>query len=428
MNVRRLIKLFNEGGLLKLFSLGFIIFGFGKVFQILLFVLIARYLSQADFGKFSLALSLSFIVSIFIVLAIPSAGMRLVATFDGRKNWPVLKGYLKFATSWILLISICSSLILLILHLLITEGNLKDIFLLLASLLPLIAIGVSRAGLMRGFNSMVGALLPTEIIVPLLAMAFIIILNSDNLMAVAMCYILALILAEIFGGLLLMRRLPEGLSDIKARYEIREWLSISLPIQASSIARIVLQRSDLIFVGMFAGLEASAIYAVGQRLAQAVQVIGRVSNNAVSPLLAREYHSDNPKSVLVLVRKSCIINIFIAVPVVIFLSLAAPYAVKLFGPNYSASAPILIALCIGQLSNAVFNPVNQALNMTDLERVQLSIVALTSLLALIILPLSAIYFGAFGTAIATASLFCFLNLTSYFVGFRLLCARIESMH
>lgn len=426
MNVRKLIKLFNEGGLLKLFSLGFIIFGFGKVFQILLFILVARYLSQADFGKFSLAISMSHILSIFIVLAIPSAGMRLVATFEGRKNWPILKGYLKFAISWVLLISICSSLILLVAHLLITQNNLKDICLLLSTILPLIAIGVSRAGLMRGFNSMVGALLPTEIFVPLLAMAFIVILNSDNLIIVAMCYVFGLILAEVFGGFLLMRRLPDSLSDVKAQYEIRDWLSISLPIQASSIARIVLQRSDLIFVGMFAGLEASAIYAVGQRLAQAVQVIGRVSNNAVSPLLAREYHSENPNNVLVLVKKSCLINIIIAVPTVIFLSIASPYIVKLFGPNYAASGPILIILCIGQLSNAVFNPVNQALNMTDLEKVQLSIVAVTSVLALIILPVSAIYFGALGTAIATASLFCFLNLTSYLVGFKLLKTRIEA--
>lgn len=127
-----------------------------------------------------------------------------------------------------------------------------------------------------------------------------------------------------------------------------------------------------------------------------------------------------------LIKKACALNIIIAIPLVLILSLVAPYAVQLFGPNYGAAAPIVIILCMGQLSNAVFSPVTQALNMTELERVQLSIVSITAILALILLPLTAMEFGALGTAIATASLFCFLNLTSYFIGYKILKERIEA--
>lgn len=426
MIILKLIKRLSKGVLFKLFGLGFLIFGFGKLFQIALFALMARYLSKADFGAFSLVVSVAQISAVLIVIAIPNAGMRLVSTFDGRKDWPLLKGYLKFAISWVVLITLILSLLLLLAHLILVEKNHKEFALLLAAILPMIALGISRAGLMRGFNSMAGALLPREIITPLFAMGLIILVNSDDLIIVAMCYVISLAIAEVIGGVLLRRRIPSELSGAVPKYEIREWLSISLPIQASSIARIVLQRSDLIFVGMFAGLEAAAIYAVGHRLAQAVQVVGRVSNNAVSPLLARQYHSKDPKGVLMLIKKACALNIIIAIPLVLILSLVAPYAVQLFGPNYGAAAPIVIILCMGQLSNAVFSPVTQALNMTELERVQLSIVSITAILALILLPLTAMEFGALGTAIATASLFCFLNLTSYFIGYKILKERIEA--
>lgn len=413
-----------DSRLIRLFGLGFIIFGLGKILQISFFILAARRLSQADFGLFSLVISVSQISAVCLAIGIPNAGMRLVSTFEGRKHWPLLKGYIKFAFLWCAALALIIAALVLSSRAFLTQNKHITFATLLALTLPAVLWGISRAGIMRGFNSMVGALVPREIVVPVITMALILISGSDNVLTVGLFYVGALCAAEAGGLLALRRRIPKVLSSTTPEFAIRDWLSVSLPIQASSIARIILQRSDLIFVGAFAGLKEVAIYAIAQRLAQAVQIVSRVSNNAISPILARSYHSEDPQKVLKVIRSAMIITATCCIAIAAVLILAAPYVINIFGDNYAGAVPILIILALGQLTNAIFSPILQALNMTDLERVQLSIVAITAVAALIFLPIAASQYGALGAAIVTALSLLFLNLASYVIGYPKLKQRI----
>lgn len=418
--IRRLKSLWEQAPrpLVKLFGLGMLIFGFGKLVQIALQIVLARSLSAEGFGLLNIALNLSQILAIVLALGVPSAGMRWVAVLAGREDWGQLRGYLLFVLRYLGTVSTVVIFGSVAFALVQTDSERRTFGLIMAIVLPATTIGIARAGLLRGFHVMGGALTPREIIAPLLAILLIPLFARGDVLIAGTLYGLAFLLAELVGFVWLKRHIPGALDDVAPVFRVREWLRVSLPIQAASLARMVLQRADILYVGALLGLEEAAVYAVAHRLAQSLSMIGRIASQSVSPMLARAYHAEQPGRVLILTLQAIVLTLVFVVPVFALLVVGAPYLVGLFGDTYQGAVPVLIILAVGQMSNAVFGPAAQALMMTEFERLQLGLVVACGSLALVLQPIMTAQAGLIGAAATAAGLLLLLNLSSYVIGFR----------
>lgn len=426
MNWRNRLSSSGVRLILRLFASSLAIFGLGKLAQIGLNIFLARTLGDGGFGQIAFAVNLCQILALLVTLGIPSAGMRLVASLAGKRDWAELRGYLRFV-AMVLLGGTIIAIGVIATYAAWTEAGTEanTVAWLLAFILPPTLIGLARGAILRGFHNMAGALLPREVIAPLLALAALVSVGQVDVLRAGVLYSCAYIAAEVAGVFWLWQCMPSEIFGATARYRARQWLSISIPIQLQGLARVVLSRADIVFVGVLLGFEAAGVYAVAHRVAQALSVVGRASNNAVSPLIARAYHAEDPKVVLVHTRRAVWITSGISLPLFGVLVLTAPAIVSLFGAGYEQAAMLLVILSTGQLTNAIFNPINQALMMTEFERFQLGLVTTVTIIGIIGYAPVTFLGGVTGVAVWTALLLISVNLISYKVGYSRLKQRIH---
>jgi O-antigen/teichoic acid export membrane protein len=422
--LRRLSRDPNMRSVSKIFGSTLIVFGVGKVVQIAVNAVLARQLTAADFGRISFAFNLCQVLGLVLTFGVSGAGTRFVAVFEGKRDWPKLAGYLNY--SLISTLAGCALAIAGAVGFALFEGksNLAAIGWLVALLLPPTIFGFARASVLRGFHSIVGALAPSELFGPFIAIVLFAVIATPNVILAGALYGAAYAAAEVYGMQRLWVRLPPEIWRIRPLYDIKEWRRVSFPIQVQSITRVLLLRADVVFIGLFMGFRDAGIYAVAQRLAQALSVVGRMSNNAVSPQMAAAFHADRPRDVLRLARHAVFLSAALGVPMFVGLAVATPWLVGMFGHQYYQAAGLLLILAFGQFTNAVTNPINQALLMTAFEREQLKFVTIATIVGALGYPLIIIYGGLWWTAIWTAGVVSSLNLASYLLGYRKLSALI----
>lgn len=414
--------------LLKLFSASFFVIVVGKFALISLNALMARSLGASDYGVITIVINLCQILVLVFTLGIPTAGVRFVAVFNGQREWGKLAGYFNLSALAVFVgIAITLMIVSLCQIILVDKGRYVLTGWLVALILPPTIVGMVRGPLLRGFNNVWGSLMPREVVAPILAIAYLLVTSGVSALDMAVAYSIAYLAAEVLGLYLLWRRVPMQVFSAKPEYDLRQWLSISIPILVQGIARVILQRSDLLFVGAMLGLEAAGIYAVAHRLAMALVVVGRASSTAVSPLLAKAYHSENPKLIMAHLGYAMLVTVGIGVPVFIVLAIFSSWIVDVvFGSGYEESALLLVILAVGQLINALLNPINQALLMTEFEKVQLKLILVTTVVGLLGYPLVTHFGGIIGVACWTSFLLVAVNFLSYIIGFSKLRDKLSS--
>jgi len=136
----------------------------------------------------------------------------------------------------------------------------------------------------------------------------------------------------------------------------------------------------------------------------------------LSPRLALAYNV-SPAQVESEVRVALGFSALVGVPIFAIMALGAPYFLSLFGAGYESAALILVVLSLGQVTNALMAPVNQALLMTSFERFQMALTIIVFALTLIgflaFIPL----YGLLGAASVTTASLIGLNLAAYKFGY-----------
>lgn len=403
--------------LISLFASTLLILGLGRICQLGLNILLARRLGVADYGQIAFVINLCQILGLVFSLGVPIAAMRFVAGLAGRKDWTGLRGYLSFAVISVVGGSVIAAGAAAIYAVWIAPKGGVMVAWLLVLILPPTVVGLARAAVLRGFHNVFGALFPREILAPLLAMAMVGMASQLSAQQGGVFYSTAYLAAEAVGLYMLWRCIPKETFAEPPSFRVREWLSVSIPIQIQALTRTLLLRADVLFVGLVLGFEAAGSYAVAQRVAQSLSILGRTSTNAISPLIAEAYHAADPKTVLSHTKRAFWLTLALGFPIFLLFAVAAPLIVGLFGEAYGRAASLLVILSVGHLTNSVFKPINQALLMTSFERFQLGLVTGTTLIGLVGYGPIAYYFGLTGVAVCTTLLLVSLNLASYGIGY-----------
>lgn len=418
---------------LKLTSLAL---GFGTT------VLLVRLLSKSDFGTYSMLISASLILGVFVQFGMPTLATRELARLSDQRAHADIRSFKRFSLQLILALSVLLAVITATVFWLdLTAYDLGGLIVVLMLAMVLLNSLIKLfCGQIRGHSWVISSQLPELIIRPA---AFFLLLLAASFFVISLESTLWIYCAAAATGLLFslfcLQRIgsqqePAAAPSLKPASQAAStstpaatdrsatvWIKSGVPLMLAGGVVIINQNLDTLLLGTLATTEDVAQYRVCARLT-ALIAFGLAAVSAVqSPVISRLYHAGSIQDLETLVRKGALLCLLIALPLVAVMTVAPQTLLLiLFGSEYRDAATVLIILSLGQLANAAFGILGVLLNMTGHERCTLIgvFVALSAsvLLNLVLVP----QYGAIGAAIAQSlSLLTWNVILAYFVFSRL---------
>jgi O-antigen/teichoic acid export membrane protein len=212
-------------------------------------------------------------------------------------------------------------------------------------------------------------------------------------------------------GLLLATR-PAGGGTQPARYDPRGWTAALGPLTATALLTMINARADALVLGALASDAALGQYRAAWQAAMIAGLDTTVVQLVIAPYIARFHalgdHARVQRSLTLAARAV----LGVAVPVALALTLSgASLLAAVFGPAYALAAPVAALLAAGRPSTAAFAGATTALDMTGHAEATVRATAVAAGINvagnLLLIPLA----GAIGAAVATSVSLGIWNLT-----------------
>lgn len=349
------------------------IFAVGLSF--LLQLLLARTMGAEQLGWFMQGMAWIAILSILCLCGFSVSVIRICGEYDANQDDALMHGILKRSVEIVLgvsaLISLCAIAVLAVVY---EPFSLPFNTLALSfAILPVWCLMILRQGMLRAFKLVVKAKIPENLIRPggaiILCGALYFVQNASLQADQAMLMnAIAVCAAVVFSQKWFAQVKPHAVFDITPEYRTKEWLKISLPMTLTTWVPILLRRTDILMVGYFMGAHATGIYSVAVAVSSVMQMIYGSVVNVMAPMYAEghfkgDYNSLKKNYVLALVS--------VAGPTLIgtlFLLIAGPYIIDLFGESFENGYSAFAILLIGQLLGALFGTPESFMGMTGREK------------------------------------------------------------
>ncbi|MCW3131553.1 MAG: flippase [Candidatus Methanospirare jalkutatii] len=399
-------------------------------------VLIARHASQAEYGIFSLALSLLQICTILSCLGLQAATPRCIAFFRGRGEFEKARSIV-FASLQLALIAsvLCGATLFLASPLLTTLFHLPvsatQIFQIFAVALPFSVAVEMLASVFRGYDRVQEKVIFRDVLSNVLKVLFIVsaIALGYAFLGMICAYLLAIITASLLFFAYTFRKMWElkkrrrrreraeeeerrGSGEGRSVKGIRKKLfEFSAPLLVANVSSVLALRTDTFMLGIFKTPEIVGLYNAAIPFMQLIQIF-HLSMVLIYVPIASQLYSKN----LVNEMKRCYIiitkGIFsITFPFFLFIFLFSEKIIGFFfGSSYSFAGTALRILSLGMFIHVFFGP--NAETLVVLGKTKWSMansltgVVLNASLNAILIPI----FGFVGSAIASAISITLINI------------------
>ena len=381
-------------------------------------LVLARTLGSSAYGIYSYVFVVVCLLAIPAQFGLPRLVVRETARAHAAAEWPILKGFWR----WAGLIALSGSILLALLSA-IAAWLFADAFssTQLASfawglaLLPLLVLGRLRGAALRGLQHVVAGQMPDTVIRPAILVLAVLALAFTTETALTASVAMALHVgsaaaAFIAGAILLWRAQPTEIYTATPRFRARQWTAAAIPMGITTGMLLINQQADIVLLGFFVTADEVGVYRVAAQAAMLVAFGLQVVNLVASPQFSRLYTRGERRQLQRLAVLCARASLAIALPVaLVFIAFGQPLLAFVVGQEYVSGSIALAILAIGQLVNAGMGPVVLLLDMTGHERIVTRTVTIASvgniLANLVLIPL----FGLNGAAIASAATFVFWN-------------------
>jgi len=392
-------------------------------------VLLAQALSMANYGKYAYVIELAAFGALITSLGFDQIAVRVVPDLTIDRDRSRLAAFLGAGTTITALIALILGVSLFVAHRFgVLLDDLSDRQVALAGGL-LASLGLLRFGqeVMRGDKRIVLSQVVEQMAWPIVLLVLAIAMLAGLLVASVPMILTVQIGLYVLAGILLLalfvRRIPPALAgsgDEPAgeRKAIGSWLAAGVPLALSGVMSLFLNRGDILALGTVGASETVASYSAASRFG-ALMVLGLAAASATTSALMREYWRQCEPAML----QSCVdratgVATVFAVPLVVVFVVAPEAVLSIFGPGYTAAAPVLRILALTQLVNAVSGPVASIVIACDLEREYALAMASAAALMLGTLAILVPRYGALGAATSTAISLVSLNVALAVIVYR----------
>lgn len=293
-------------------------------------------------------------------------------------------------------------------------------------LVALTSICIMVAGGLNGF----GASQRSQILVPLINNGTVLVLlgilwlgagESINGTAALWFQTIGYVLACVLGWHWLRRvsarsTLPSVVAE-PAIQNVRpaSWALASRHFFFITIAAVLVNRLDVVLVGMLAGNHTAGIYVAGARLAQVALLVAVSVNIVLSPRISEAWHRKDYAKVHHLVRSGLLFTLVVAVLDVLIAVFFGSEIIKVFGSAYAASTPVFILVVSAYALWTLAAPGYALLSMTGAEKVVANLSWLVAIINVVAILVLVPFYGAIGAGCAMVAGFAIVLAPLVFI-------------
>ncbi|MCL4237689.1 MAG: oligosaccharide flippase family protein [Anaerolineae bacterium] len=350
---------------------------------------LARLLGAGHYGVFNFAQAWILLLIIPATAGFDRLLIRDLSTYLMEGAWPAMRGLLRFATRWALILSaglIALGLAAAWLTYTLTGRpallNAEQAGLARAALvtlavallvLPPRALTLIQQSAMQGLRHVVLGQVPDQVLQPALFLAALgitvlvgrAVASAQAAMAL---FVVTTLLALAFSMWRLREALPSAVRAATPVSEGRAWLTSAVPFALTQGLIVLNVQVDSLMLGALDSAEAVAYYTVTQRLTTLITLPLISVGVALAPHIASLHAAGQRRELQRAVTGSTRLALGTALPITLLYIVAGTFFLGLFGAEYRVAQTALALFSLGQLVNAATGPVGPLLLMTGHER------------------------------------------------------------
>lgn len=188
------------------------------------------------------------------------------------------------------------------------------------------------------------------------------------------------------------------------------WSKVAILFFFQGVIAILNNRFDILVLENYCSEAEIAYYDIAIKISNLMGIVLITINLVIAPEIAKLYANNQLKKLEMLVQRSIKIAFLASLPIALFLLVAGPLILKLFGKSFAAGYPVLIIFTFVQFINIGAGSVGNILNMTGHEKEVIWGIVIS---LIINVPLSLFLvpkFGMVGAASATGAAIIVWNL------------------
>lgn len=384
----------------------------GNILGYVWLMLMTRYLTQDDFGSFTLAQSIINVSMIFVLLGTHRSLDRFIPIFNSSGDSGKVKSLIKiilqltFVTNIVVGLALYFGTDLLIIKV-FANSTLSAIFPVTILTIPLLAITMIVGYAFSGYKELRYHVYLKQILEPGLKIVFAIVMAVFGLgiLEWAWLYTAALLITAIVGIWLMVTRIFKPLAEVVSQ-KINFWeiLSYSWPISISSILIIIIGQIDYLILGIYHPAANVGIYRIYIQIIVLLKLVLGSMARIYKPVISELIPDGKFPEITATYRK---ISKWVLGITTLGLLVIVLYGNRLtsllFTDAYAVYPMALIILAVGTYLNSVFGPEGKTLEAFGNTK----LIMLNSLISLsvnvglgfLLVP----NYGILGAAIATGA-------------------------
>lgn len=289
---------------------------------------------------------------------------------------------------------------------------------------PFMALYIIQAQALQGLKQVSKSMCVASVTLPVIILMFVLMFGYSNAKNIAAYCIVAAVFSAVIGGYLWHQSAPKVCQPQPFASSVLR--RTCMPLWTVAIVHQIIQWSSQLILGVAEDAESVAFFATAQRTAMLTSFILFAVNTIVAPKFAAMHATGDMDGIRRTAVLSVRIMLVVCVPVTAFVLIFPEWLMGMFGEAFTAAAPALMILTIGQFVNIATGSVGYLLSMTGNETKVRDNVVLAGVLSVglgvILIPL----YGVIGAAIAYACGVASQNLLGVYqvkkyLGFNTLC-------
>lgn len=370
-----------------------------------MFVVLARNMSEDGYGQFAFAFSFATFVAVVAVLGLPILVLRFIPIYQDEGRSLLLKGIVRDSRIAVLLGGITCAILMLLGSLLWNNlGDKTGTVFGTAVLMVAMAVARHQAYAMRAFGNIALALAPQDVLwrVAVIVGVLLSARGDATISASSAINICSLTLIAIVGVQMFAHQSMRPGTFMEAGLETDRgrWARESVGLWAVTILRAAGPNLSVVIVGLMLPPEQTGMFFAALKTATLLSLPLVAGGIVGAPLISRHYGAGQIDEVQKILSYMVI---GITIPVLaglLLIVLFGDWILGFFGPDFIAAHSVMTLIAVGMLVGALSGPTGIIMNMTGHHKQYLEIMIVTQVVALAILPFATYFFGMMGAAAA----------------------------
>lgn len=372
-------------------------------------VVLARILGKEQYGIYVYAITIAGALTLVARLGRDLAILRFAPGYLVNDKWDLLRGLIRHTQAAVISVSLTLCIVAIMATIFVSDSMDPGIYpaLVIAILsVPIAAIGYVFQFINRAFKRVVLAMLPLNVIAPLLLIMFTI--TADNIFERGLLAhdavignLASLLAAVVFMIMIYQRSIPAPLKHAIPSFNVQEWRAVAITLFFVAGAHQITNQADLIMLSVLTGTDFAGLYKAATQVALLAAFPLYITNIIGVPMISELYASNRLNDLQYLLRIIVRLTTLATLVIVAMLIFSGEWILGFFGEDFTQSYSVMTLLILGQAINTMSGAANALLVQAGHHKAAAIIVTLAAVVNIILNFLLIPPFGMVGAALAT---------------------------